>query len=113
MSGEVVYFELPGNDAAASQRFWGALFGWTFTEGNAPGYSMIGGSDPLAGMQHGDPSPHPRIYFGVNDMAEAITRVRELGGAVGEPVTIPAGTFVHCTDDQGVQFSLFEAARSQ
>lgn len=113
MSGEVVYFEVPGNDVEATQRFWGSLFGWTFNEGNAPGYSMIDGSTPVAGMPHEERSDHPRIFFGVDDIAVAITRVRELGGAAEEPVTIPAGSFASCTDDQGVQFSLFEARRSR
>lgn len=113
MSGELVYFELPAKDAEATQRFWGSLFGWTFHEGNVPGYSMIDGSAPLAGSPHGDPSPHPRVFFGVDDVTTETRRVRELGGTTEEPVTIPAGTFARCTDDQGVQFTLFEPARTQ
>lgn len=112
MSGEVVYFELPGNDAAAAQRFWDSLFGWTFTASNGAEYSMIDGSSPVAGLAHGDPSPHPRIFFRVDDLGAAVARVGELGGQADEPVTIPAGAFARCTDDQGVTFSLFQA-RSQ
>lgn len=111
MSGEIVYFELPGHDAAATQRFWSSLFDWTFDEGNFPGYSMIDGSSPMGGTAHGDTSRHPRIFFGVEDITAATSRVRELGGTTQEPVTIPSGTFATCTDDQGVQFSLFAAAR--
>jgi len=113
MSGEIVYFELPGNDAEATQRFWGSLFGWRFTEGNFPGYSMIDGPNPQGGTPHGDPSQHPRVFFSVDDITAATTRVRELGGTAEEPVTIPAGASATCTDDQGVQFSLFAPARSE
>ncbi|WP_330231714.1 VOC family protein [Nocardia sp. NBC_00508] len=113
MSGEIVYFELPGNDARATEQFWGSLFDWTFRVGNFPGYSMIHGSNPIGGTPHGDASQHPRIFFSVDDIAAATTRVRELGGSADEPVRIPTGAFANCTDDQGVQFSLFEAARSQ
>lgn len=62
-------------------------------------------------MQHGDPSPHPRIYFGVDDIDGAIARVRELGGSAAETITIPAGSFARCVDDHGVQFALFEARK--
>lgn len=53
MSGEIVYFELPGHDAAATQRFWSSLFDWTFNEGNFPGYSMIDGPSPMGGTRMG------------------------------------------------------------
>lgn len=108
MSGEIVYFELPGNDLEATQRFWGSLFGWRFKEGNFPGYSMIDGPTPMGGTPHGDSSHYPRIFFSVDDITTATTQVRDLGGTADEPVTIPAGAFANCTDDQGVQFSLFQ-----
>lgn len=112
MNGEIVYFELPGNDAARTQRFWGSLFGWKFNESNAPDYSMIAGSEPMGGMAHTTTSQHPQVFFSVEDIVAAIARVQELGGTAEEPVTIPSGSFATCTDDQGLQFSLFEAARS-
>ncbi|WP_158542888.1 VOC family protein [Phytoactinopolyspora halophila] len=86
MSGEIVYFELPGNDVEATQRFWGSLFGWAFNEGNFAGYSMIDGPSPMGGTPHGDPSHHPRIFFRVDDISAATTRVRELGGTAEESV---------------------------
>jgi len=36
--------------------------------------------------------------------------VRELGGTAEDPVTIPSGSYAHCTDDQGVAFSLSQQA---
>lgn len=110
MSGQVTYFELPSSDIAATQRFWNSLFGWTFYEGNFPGYSMIQGSEPMGGSPHDDPSRHPRIFFTVDDIEAAVARVRELGGTAEDPVTIPADAYTYCTDDQGVKFSLFQGA---
>lgn len=110
MSGEIVYFDLPGKDAETTAKFWESLFGWEFKEGNFPGYSMIHGSSPMGGTPHGDTSRFPRIYFSVDDVNAAIERVRELGGKADEPVTIPAGAFANCVDDQGVEFSIFQAA---
>lgn len=113
MSGEIVYFEVPGNDVQATRGFWGTLFGWEFTESDFPGYSMIHGPTPMGGTPHGGSGQHPRIFFGVDDIAATTASVRELGGTVTEPVTIPAGASANCADDQGVEFSLFEAVPSR
>jgi predicted enzyme related to lactoylglutathione lyase len=109
VNGEIIFFDLPGKDIEKTTRFWESLFGWTFKEGNFPGYSMIEGSSPMGGTPHGDASRFPKVYFSVDDIDAAIDTVRGLGGSAGDPVTIPAGTFVDCTDDQGVVFSLFAA----
>ncbi|GAA1238781.1 VOC family protein [Prauserella halophila] len=110
MNGQVTYFELPSTDIDATQHFWGSLFGWTFHEGNFPGYSMIQGPQPMGGSPHDDPSRRPRIYFDVDDLAAAVGRVRELGGTADDPVTIPSGAYAHCADAQGVEFGLFQDA---
>ncbi len=110
MNGEVTYFELPSTDIESTQRFYGSIFGWTFVEGNFPGYSMNQGSEPMGGSPHDDASRHPRIFFAVDDIAAAVARVRELGGTAEDPVTIPSGSYAHCTDDQGVAFSLSQQA---
>lgn len=106
MAGNITYFEVPSGDIEATQRFWGSLFGWQFRAGNFPGYSMIDGPTPLGGAPHADASRHPRIFFAVDDIDAAVTRVRELGGTAEEPVRTPSGAFAHCVDDQGVEFSL-------
>jgi predicted enzyme related to lactoylglutathione lyase len=113
MSGQVTYFELPSSDIEATRRFWGSLFGWTFSEGNFSGYSMIQGPDPMGGSPHDDSSRHPRIFFAVDDISSAVARVRELGGTAEDPVSIPSGSYAHCTDDQGVEFSLSQQAGDQ
>ncbi|MEU5974735.1 VOC family protein [Streptomyces sp. NPDC047315] len=110
MSGDIVFFDLPGRDAGATAKFWQSLFGWEFKAGNFPGYSMIHGPNPMGGSSHGDTSKFPRVYFGVDDLDAATERVRELGGTAGETVTIPSGKFANCVDDQGVEFSIFQAA---
>lgn len=113
MNGQVTYFELPSTDIEATQRFWGSLFSWTFYEGNFPGYSMIQGPKPMGGSPHDDSSRYPRIFFAVDDITAAVALVRELGGTAEEPVRIPSGAYAHCTDDQGVKFSLSQKAEGQ
>ena len=110
MAGEIAYVEVPATDAAAAQRFYGQLFGWTCPPGNVPGYSMVDGVGFPAGLAGGDGSGVPRVFFAVDDVATGCARVRELGGHAEEPVSIPAGTFARCADDQGTAFTLWADA---
>lgn len=47
-----------------------------------------------------------RLWFVVDDIATAVTRVRELGGTASDPVDYESGWSSDCTDDQGTVFSL-------
>lgn len=112
-NGPVAYFDIPTHDAERARTFWGGLFGWTFSEGNVPGYDMIGGSSPLAGLDATAGSGPVRVYFGVEDIVAAVRTVRGLGGHADEPVTLPSGRFSRCADDQGTAFTLWQdGARS-
>lgn len=71
---------------------------------------MVQGPEPMGGSPHEDSSGHPRIFFAVDNIEAAVVRVRELGGTAEDPVTIPSGAYAHCTDDQGVAFSLSREA---
>jgi predicted enzyme related to lactoylglutathione lyase len=50
------------------------------------------------------------VYFEVDDLDAALERVRALGGETGEPQGGGAGRYANCRDDQGVEFSIFQAA---
>jgi predicted enzyme related to lactoylglutathione lyase len=52
------------------------------------------------------------MYFSVNDIEAAVLTVRQLGGTAEEPRPEEPGfgRFTACTDDQGVQFGLHQAA---
>ena len=39
--GEFVWYDLLTEDLAQAERFYGELLGWTFTETDVPGYSLI------------------------------------------------------------------------
>ena len=70
--------------------------------------------DRRAGTQaglSGEGVAAPRVFFTVDDLDEAVTTVRDLGGEADEPVTIPSGRFARCRDDQGTAITLWEDAR--
>jgi len=37
MAGEVVHVEFPAGDMDRAQRFWSAVFGWSFGDSGMPG----------------------------------------------------------------------------
>ena len=112
MAGDLVYFVVPVQDAEKGKAFFGELFGWSFETGNVPGGFHIHGSNPPGGMFAGG-GGQPSVYFSVDDIHAAVTRIRELGGEAGEPTE--AGDFGRyaygCRDDQGVRFGLHEPPR--
>lgn len=110
MAGEISFFEIPAKDGDAARAFYGQLFGWTFADGNFPGYWMIDGGGTAAGLASGDDSATPRVFFTVGDIDDGVAHVRELGGQADDPTTIPSGRFARCRDDQGVPFSLWQDA---
>ena len=80
---------------------------------------MITTPNVPGGMHGGDAGAAPYVFFEVDDMQMAITRVRELGGEVegtnvegDEASTARFGRFKLCRDDQGSPFGLHEPPSS-
>jgi predicted enzyme related to lactoylglutathione lyase len=66
-------------------------------------------------MHGGDKGASPYVFFRVNDLEAALTRVRELGGQVEEmdvegdaDSQARFGRFKLCRDDQGSSFGLHQ-----
>jgi predicted enzyme related to lactoylglutathione lyase len=109
VTGDPVYFVVSAPDAERAQAFFGAVLGWEFAEGNAPGGFHITNVSPPGGLAGGAPAAAPRLYFQVPDIRAAVAQVAELGGEAGELQPSQAGTYADCRDDQGVEFSLFQS----
>ena len=109
-NGPITFFDIPVDDAGKARSFWGDLFGWTFAADGFPGYEMIDGSTPRAGLDATSGAGPIRVYFEVDDIVAASAVVRDLGGEAGEPWTLPSGTLARCADDQGTAFTLWQSA---
>jgi uncharacterized protein len=114
LTGELAFFELGVEDAERGRAFYSALFGWQFT----PAHGGFAIEAPVPGGIHGgDPGATPYLFFAVDDMDEALARVRELGGTVEEAHETDEesiarfGHFRLCRDDQGSPFGLHQASR--
>ena len=107
MPGDLVYFMLPVADEERAHAFFGGLFGWEFAPGNVPGGSQITNSTPPGGMFAGGDQGPPQVWFEVDDIETAVTRIRELGGQAGEVGEIESGHIASCRDDQGTPFNVW------
>ena len=119
MTGQLSFFELGVGDAERGRAFFEGLFGWKFEPGPSGGGFVITTPNVPGGMHGGDAGAAPYVFFEVDDMEAALTRVRELGGEVeetnvegDEASTARFGRFKLCRDDQGSPFGLHEPPSS-
>lgn len=104
--GDLAYLTHSVADTGRARAFYGAVLGWTFSPGRVEGGWQIEGTYPPAGMHGGAPEPGFRPVYQVDDLAAALTAVRDHGGQAGEPKQQPYGRIAECIDDQGRPFQL-------
>jgi len=106
------YFTLDTADIGKAKAFYGSLFGWSFDEAaSGPTYAHVKDSSPAFGFVKAErPASETNLYFRVEDLNAVCARVRELGGKAALPAESPTGLTVVVCDDQGVSFSLWQAA---
>ena len=115
--GAMTWNDLLTPDPEDAARFYGELFGWTFTAiPGAGGYQVIANDgrsnggimpiDPNGPNAHTPPSWMP--YFGHEDLERAIGEAEALGGRrLNGPVKMPAGSIAVLGDPQGAVFALW------
>ncbi|MGH8870895.1 MAG: VOC family protein [Acidimicrobiia bacterium] len=115
MSGELAFVEIGVDDVERGRVFYEGLFGWKLETGpSGQGYTIsmpnVGG-----GMHGGDKGAAPYLFFRVDDIDQAVERVKELGGTVDdvdvdsdEDSVAQHGRFKLCRDDQGSPFGLHQ-----
>lgn len=112
MTADLGYFTIPAADLEKGKAFYAGVFGWRFEPGvaGAEGYAHIAESSPPGGLTSGEEDSSPRVYFRVEDIRATVAHVRELGGRADESVESASGWSAACRDNQGVPFSLWQAA---
>jgi predicted enzyme related to lactoylglutathione lyase len=112
--GAFVWNELNTTDPEGAIPFYSGLFGWKIeqAEGSAEPYLSIKNGDANNGgiRALGQPGVPPNwlVYFGVQDIDEAIAKVQELGGSktVG-PIDIQIAKIAVVADPQGAFFAIY------
>jgi predicted enzyme related to lactoylglutathione lyase len=119
--GTFSWVELTTPDQEAAKRFYGGLFGWTFTD-NPVGENAVYSMAALDGQWVGAISPQPsqqrdaglparwNSYATVESADAALTRARELGANVhaGAFDVFDAGRMGVVQDPQGAYFMVWE-----
>lgn len=108
--GELFYWTLPARDAESATSFYGELLGWEFGDAGEQGGMHIANRLPDGGLGGGREGTSPELFFRVDDLEEAVTKVRTLGGEAEVVAEGPEGRHAMCTDDQGVAFGLSQPA---
>lgn len=107
------WVDLTTPEPQAAQDFYGALFGWSFTDGGpAPGGGryLVAETDggAVGGVEEGRPARW-NTYVLVDSVADTAERVRGAGGQVlGEPTDVAQGRVLAFTDPQGAELRVWE-----
>jgi predicted enzyme related to lactoylglutathione lyase len=127
MTGRVVHFEVPYDDADRARAFYSGVFGWSIQPAPEFEYNFVQtgpvGDDGMAtergyiggGMfQRQEDVGRPVITIEVDDVAAALASIAEHGGAaVGEPQRVgDMGVAGYFTDCEGNLMGLWQSLGS-
>jgi uncharacterized protein len=113
--GEFNHIELPADDLARAQQFYGAVFGWQFrtVEGMDDYVVYTSGPGDLGGGigLRGKTAPETvRNYLAVDSIDDTIAAATANGGSVVVPKTdIGFGWYAAITDPEGNGLGLYKA----
>lgn len=111
MAAQLTYWVLPVGNQDKARAFYGAVMGWEFSDPGSAGGAHVLDSEPWGGLGPNDRTSTATLAFGVDDIAAAVARIRELGGTADDPADSGGyGLWSECTDDQGTRFALFTRA---
>lgn len=108
----ISYVEIPAPDLAAAKAFYGAAFGWAFTDyGDAyVGIRAPDGDGEVGGLNPGDPGARGGVLALLysDDLVATQAAVEAAGGVVVvEPFDYPGGRRFHFTDPAGNELGVF------
>ena len=125
MSGKVVHFEIPFDDADRARGFYQEAFGWNIMPMTEMSYTMVmsGPSSPESGpsepgfinggmFERGiNPVTSPVITIDVADLDDALATIEKLGGEVvtGKTQVGEMGFSAYFKDSEGNLLGLWEA----
>jgi hypothetical protein len=110
MSNHIAHFAINASDIDRAQRFYGAVFGWTFEPWGPPGFLQINtGSDLRGALQKRRDLVADRPIYGfectiaVDDIQRTKAEIEEAGGRiVMQPATLAGvGHLIFFEDPEG------------
>lgn len=106
--GDVGYAWLSVPDVERAVAFYGAVLGWRVAPGSDLQGRQVLGRSPHLGLHGANPRSTLNCCYAVEDVLQAVERVRASGGRAGDPQPAPYGLVAECVDDQGTAFALYQ-----
>lgn len=103
------YIELPSTNIDATKRFYGAVFGWKFTD-YGPDYTSFEDGRLAGGFHRADAASAggPLIVIFAVDLAAVESSVTASGGTIVRPTfEFPGGRRFHFTDPSGNELAVW------
>ncbi|HEV7159200.1 MAG TPA: VOC family protein [Caulobacteraceae bacterium] len=107
--GKIDYVEFPGTDLAATKAFYGAAFGWTFTD-YGPDYAAFEGEGTDGGFNAEDGRRKPLVILYARDLEAMLAKVKAAGGTITREIqSFPGGRRFHFQDPSGNELGVWSA----
>ncbi|TDC74560.1 VOC family protein, partial [Actinomadura sp. 7K507] len=107
--GDVGYTSIWVPDVDRAAAFYGTVLGWHAVPGSGSSARQIEGlPEQHIGMFGGQQHRTAYLAFAVEDIDESINRIRDAGGQAEGPTDEPYGLSAMCTDDQGMNFTVYQ-----
>jgi len=107
--GKIDYVEFPGTDLPATKAFYGAAFGWTFTD-YGPDYAAFEGEGTDGGFSAEDAPAKPLVILYAHDLEVMEAKVRGAGGTIVKAIfAFPGGRRFHFRDPSGNELAVWSA----
>jgi len=108
--GKIDYVEFPGRDLTATKAFYGAAFGWAFTD-YGPDYVAFEGQGTDGGFTTEPAAEGPLVVLYANDLEAMLARVSAAGAKVTREIfSFPGGRRFHFRDPSGNELAVWSAA---
>jgi len=113
-AGDIYWFSLLTEDAAAASKFYADLFGWEITDGPTGALMALRDGKPIAGISQIEdriPDASESLWLAaitVDDLPKSVATAKELGATVHQEITnLPGwGSFALIQDPQGAPLTL-------
>lgn len=108
-NGSLDYVELPATDIPATKRFYGSVFGWSFTD-YGPDYvafAVDGRSGGFNKERTTAASGGPLIVLYANDLDAMEEKVRQAGAAILAREAFTGGRRFHFRDPNGNEIAVW------
>jgi predicted enzyme related to lactoylglutathione lyase len=112
IDGALDYIELPATDIPATKRFYGTVFGWSFTD-YGPDYVAFEIDGRTGGFNAGRktvPADGPLVVLYANDLDAMELKVKTAGAAILSRESFEGGRRFHFRDPNGNEISVWTKA---